>query len=266
VRLENDQYRFERKCHEVEKEIKGRPVTVNVCTVTRIPTNTPDSNPITPTQIHAVVDAANVVWSKYGYKFSFDENTDYTTWHSTRLNRTPSTDAEWLQYGSLADALSLLTNPSKDRVVVLFRGEAGMGWSAGPPGGTNVSMPAINNLFLQHEMGHYFGLVHTMWFDSCGQLTLANTDNDVNGALPIPDDDVRDTPSDPTPKCLSTVATDLCATTTATINGVVFTPPVRNAMSYYFCPIQEFSPDQIKAIKYHLKNGRSKIPVLRFGS
>jgi Pregnancy-associated plasma protein-A len=265
VRLENDQYRFERHCQEVEKEIKGNTVTVNVCTVTRIPTNTPDSNPITPAQIHAVVDAANVVWSKYGYRFSFDENTDYITWHSTKLNRTPSNDAEWNEYGPLGDALSLLSNPPQDKVVVLFRGEEGMGWSSGPPGGTNVSMPGIKNLFLQHEMGHYFGLAHTFYFDSCAKLTLANTDNDVNGILPVPDDDIHDTPSDPTQKCLPPSSTNFCSNTTVTINGIVFTPPLQNVMSYYGCTPQEFSPDQIKAIKYNMKNGRSKIPILQFG-
>ena len=264
VRLENDQYRVERHCRPVEKEIKGKTVMVDVCTVTRVPTNIPDSNPITPAQIQTVVDAANVVWSKYRYRFSFDENTDYVIAHSTKLNRTPSTQAEWQEYGPLADALSLLSNPPQNKVVVLFRAEKGIGWSSGPPT-RNVSMPAIDNLFLQHEMGHYFGLVHTMSSGSCAALTLANTDNDVNGLLPVPDDDIHDTPSDPTATCLATVSTDLCATTTATINGIVFTPPLRNVMSYYGCTPQEFSPDQIKAIKYNMEHGRSKIPILRLG-
>lgn len=263
VRLENDQYRFERHCRTVEREIKGNTVTIDVCTVTRIPTNTPDSNPITPTQIHTVVDAANVVWSKYGYRFSFDENTDYVKWHSTKLNRTPSTDPEWEESGRLAEALSLLSHPPQNKVVVLFRGEGGGGWTSGPPART-ISMPAIGNLFFQHEAGHYFGLVHTFWFDSCAMLTLANTDNDVNGFHSVTDDDIHDTPSDPTPTCLSTISTNFCATTTATINGIVFTPPLKNVMSYYGCTPQEFSPDQIKAIKYNMKNGRSKIPILRF--
>ena len=234
---------------------------VDVCTVVRIPTNTPDSNPIIPTTIHSIVDAANVVWSQYGYVFTFDENVDYGTAHSTKVNRTPTTDAEWQEYTTLTGAISLLSNPAQDKAVVLFRGEPGMGWSWGPPY-THVSMPSSGNVYiLQHEMGHYFGLVHTMWFDSCADLTLANTDNDSGGMLPIPDDDITDTPSDPTPKCLATVSMDLCTATTATINGVVFTPPLHNVMSYYWCTPQELSPDQRKAIRYNLQHGREKIPI-----
>jgi pregnancy-associated plasma protein-A len=264
VRLENDQYTLQRQCRFVDREIKGRSVTVSVCTVTRIPTNAPDSNSMTPGTIHGVIDAANVIWTKYGYRFSFDEATDYITSHSTRLNRTPANDTEWREYGTLADALSLLSNPSQDKVVVLFRGQGGQGWSWGPPTRT-VSMPATNNLFLDHEMGHYFGLVHTMNVGECAALTLANTDNDVNGMLPAPDDDVHDTASDPTGACLAAVSANPCSTTTATINGIVFTPPLHNVMSYYGCTPVEFSPDQIRAINYNMNHGRSKIPILRFG-
>lgn len=261
VRLENDQFRFEKRCRLVEKVIKGKTVEVKVCTVIRTPTNTPDSNSITTAQIHTVVDSTNVVWSKYGYAFSFNENTDYIKWHSSKLNRTPSTDPDWQDYGNLGNALALLSNPQQDKVVVLFRGEGGQGWSWGPSTTNYVSMPNIYNLFLEHELGHYFGLVHTFNYDNCSAVTLGNTDNDLNGMLSVTDEDVRDTPSDPTKKCLST---NFCLESTVTINQVVFNPPLHNVMSYYGCVPVELSPDQIKAIKYNLKNGRSKIPILRF--
>ena len=264
VRLENDRYRLDRKCRLVEKEIKGKEVTVNVCTVTRVPTHAPDSNPIRPAQIQSVIDTTNVAWSRYGYEFSFDQNADYVTWHSSGLNRTPpqGNDPEWEDYRRLGNAIALLLNPQQDKAVVYFRGEGGSGWSWGPDTTNYVSMPLIRpELYLAHEMGHYFGLVHTFNFDNCSAVTLANTDNDLDGMLPaVTEDDVRDTASDPTTTCVSA---PFCLNSTVTINGVAFTPPLHNVMSYYGCAPLEFSSDQLNAIKYNLRNGRSGMPILK---
>ncbi|MGB7623312.1 MAG: hypothetical protein WBN92_13250, partial [Terriglobia bacterium] len=191
----------------VERVIKGKEVMVNTCTVTRVPTHTPDSNPLTTAKVHGVIDAANAVWSKYGYDFSFDENMDYVTLHSSGLNRTPLAGPDSEEYGRLGNTLALLLNPQQNKVVVFFRGEGGMGWSWGPETTQYVSMPLDRpELYLAHELGHYFGLVHTMNLDNCSVVNLTNTDNDLNGMTQaVTGDDIHDTPGDPTPTCLSTV-------------------------------------------------------------
>lgn len=52
-----------------------------------------------------------------------------------------------------------------------------------------------------------------------------------------------------------------CLDTIFTVNHVDFTPPLRNVMSYYGCAPMEFSPDQLQAIEYHVRNGRGNIPT-----
>ena len=226
--------------------------------------------PITKGEIYEWVDYANKTWEDAGYTVVFKGKQDMVKVRSTVLNTQPPDNAYdlWELYRIAGNYLASLL-PS-ERIPVYFRNKGGSGWSWGPGDTNYISMPSYvntcsskpikdancpngccpNNRLFSHELGHYFGLMHTFTDIPCDQATLNNTDGDRFGQLAgTSEDDVLDTASDPGVACAPTTFFQ-CKEGTVAVNGIGFNPPCHNIMSYYHCSPEEITPDQIKAINY----------------
>ncbi len=229
---------------------------------------------ITTAEIKEWVDYANKTWKKRGYLFTFDEMKGIVIVNSTVLNTQPpdNDDEQWEFYRIAGNYLASLL-PGKD-IPVFFRGQGSSAWSWGPGDVNFISMPSYANTcinkqvpgkscpggccpnitLLSHELGHYFGLVHTFTSVSCNRVTPDNTDGDLHGQLKdVAADDVKDTNPDPGSACAPTTSLK-CDEGPVKVNGTTFNPPWRNLMSYYNCLPQEISSDQAKVIKYNIAN------------
>lgn len=247
--------------------------------------NGSNAAPITLAEIDIWVQVANANYTGHGYELTFD-HADVSYVKSTMLNNPPNTPENWQPdpehgiYFSPDAMYDMFANSVgagyPDRIVVLFRGVGGGGWSWGPPNLRYVSMPSYthtcidkptpgicnpNDTLLAHEVGHYLGLAHTFWETNCSALTTANSDGDAGGqSASTTADDISDTAADPGAACAPT-ANLACAGGSVTVNGISFTPPWSNLMSYHDCLPESMSLDQRAAINYTLQHAmRSQIP------
>lgn len=229
-------------------------------------------SPITKGEITQWVDSANKSWGSAGYKITFGGKKDMVKVSSTVLNTQPPDNAydQWELYRIAGNYLASLL-PS-EKIPVFFRKKGSSGWSWGPGDTNYISMPSYgntciskaakgskcpngccpNDTLLSHQLGHYFGLAHTFTDTPCDQVTLANTDGDRNGQLSgTTKDDVSDTTPDPGAACAPTTSLT-CKEKTVTVNGVKFTPPWQNIMSYHECTPEKISAGQKMVIQNSL--------------
>lgn len=133
-------------------------------------------------------------------------------------------------------------------------GTAICGYSKYPPSEDLVVISAScakNGSTLAHEIGHYFGLMHTHEVFGIGEL--------VDGSNCSSDGDfICDTPADPT--LSSSNVSTACAYTGTSVdaNGMPYMPDVRNIMSYSRKVCRDFfSPMQYAVINSTQLNERS---------
>lgn len=240
---------------------------------------------ITLAQIDTWVDAANEMYMDHNLELTFN-HADVVYVKSTLLNTPPNTPEGWTPdpangiYFSPDQMYDIFANSIgsnyPDKIVVLFRGIGGGGWSWGPPNLRYVSMPSYNgtcinkptpgicnpnDTLLSHEVGHYLGLAHTFWQEDCALLTASNTDGDLSGQDGDTDaDDVLDTSADPGAACAVTNGLN-CAGGSVVVNGITFNPPWTNFMSYHDCLPETMTLNQLSAINYTLTHPmRASIP------
>lgn len=202
---------------------------------------------ITPQQVQLWVARANDVFAtgKIRFEFAADANAgDWTDLRSSLINRmTAGRDATWEAEKHAANA-EAAKHPGK--VTVFFRwgvepsgGPTGGGFSAGPEHYNFVMMPGFddtrvcgnqNITLFAHELGHYFGLRHTFprVYKSVGdaeQHLIAHG----NSRAAFDGDGFTDTQPDPVIEMTG------CGSQPASLvlNGLSFTLPRTNVMSYY---------------------------------
>jgi hypothetical protein len=244
------------------------------------------ASPITMGQIDTWVGTANIMYKAHHLELTFN-HADAIHVANTTLNNPPVTPENWQPdpdnqiYFSPNQMYDIYANSMAshfpDKIVVLFRGVGGGGFSWGPPHTYYVSMPSYthtcstkptpgicnpNNLLLAHEIGHYLGLAHTFAETRCDLVTATNTDGDRGGQDEDTEkDDVLDTPPDPGPDCAPTTSFNCPSGSSLVVNGVTFTPPYTNFMSYHGCLPLKMTADQKRAINYTLEDPhRSQIP------
>lgn len=237
--------------------------------------NGANASNITMAQIDTWVNTANDLYVGHGFELTFN-HADVVNVKSTMLNWPPNTPDGWAPdpengiffspdklYDIFANSVA---SKYPNRMVVLFRGVDGGGWSWGPPDLRYVSMPSYtrtcinkptpgicnpNDTLLAHEVGHYLGLAHTFSETRCHLIKSTNTDGDVKGQRAGTEDDVLDTAKDPGDKCATTNSLN-CPGGSVVVNGINFTPPWTNFMSYHDCLPETMSLDQQRVINYTL--------------
>jgi len=263
----------------------GCPTQLPIQAVILSDDNGSNKAPVTLAQIDIWVNTANEMFTEHGFELIFN-HADVVEVKSSLLNRPPETPADWAPdpskgiYFSPDQVYDMFANSIAagypNRMVVLFRGVGGGGWSWGPPNLRYISMPSYthtgiskpnpgqwnpNTTLLSHEAGHFLGLPHTFWETRCNYITTDNTDGDANGqSANTTEDDVKDTPKDPGAACAPTNSLN-CLGGSVVVNGTTFTPPWTNLMSYHDCLPESMSLDQRRVINYTLQHPmRSQIP------
>lgn len=102
-----------------------------------------------------------------------------------------------------------------------------------------------------HELGHFFGLLHT--FEGSGEELVDGSNCETHG------DKICDTPADPHIQHTQPMVNANCEFIGRQLdaNGQYYIPHTGNVMSYYGCPCQEFSSGQfLKMIETY--NGKYK--------
>jgi len=196
------------------------------------------------------VDYANEVYGPAGVRFTFDPLTDFTTVRSTLINNmTGISDANWDAERRAANQAAACF-PGK--LVIIGR------WGPGPyatGGGFSwwdydyVVVPGFYDTFhcscqnwkvLAHELGHHLGLPHTFG-GAFNNEAEAAADFAARGNNPAvyDGDGFPDTPPHPSwPSQECPPHSDQLI-----LNGVTFTLPLQNIMSYYF-EARSLSPQQ----------------------
>lgn len=112
---------------------------------------------------------------------------------------------------------------------------------------------------LAHEMGHYFGLLHT--HDTrYGEEAITRNSNDACYNCDTAGDQLCDTNADPDLRTsVNPVSCAYTGTVTATCSGNAYTnPPVDNIMSYSFQSCATiFTPEQNSRMNYYATTGRN---------
>ena len=195
---------------------------------------------ITPEEVQQWVTFANSVWANAGIQFAFEPSRDFVDVRSTLVNNmTGVGDANWAaEVGAANDIAARYAG----KLTVLFR------WGPGnsPTGGgfswwdySFVVCPGFNDTWhcgqqnrtvLAHEVGHHLGLPHTFGgayatVDEAASVLAANGNN----PNVFDGDGFSDTPPHP-----SIVSQECPNTNQIVINGILFTLPRSNIMSYYF--------------------------------
>ena len=93
-----------------------------------------------------------------------------------------------------------------------------------------------------HEVGHFFGLLHT--FENGNSANVADRELVLRSNCLTTGDLVCDTPADPSERPGASAPECAYAGGLTDAQGNAYTPPVRNAMSYYFCGNQ-LTPGQL---------------------
>lgn len=93
-----------------------------------------------------------------------------------------------------------------------------------------------------HELGHYFGLIHT--FDQSNSANVAQRELVARTNCETTGDWVCDTPADPSERPGATYRECEYVGTITDAQGATYAPPTRNVMAYNFCGNQ-FTPGQL---------------------
>ncbi|WP_207506029.1 zinc-dependent metalloprotease [Telluribacter humicola] len=125
----------------------------------------------------------------------------------------------------------------------------------------NVSTTQIINEVIPHEMGHYFGLLHTHEHGSSGNLDPATREYVTRGAganCTYAGDQICDTPADPYLLLITSdrqLAQSSCSSgfmSTMDPQREVYRPDVTNLMSYYRGCRTSLTPQQYDRMKWGL--------------
>jgi len=204
---------------------------------------------------------ANQAYTVANITFTFDPLADFTTIRSTLLNNTTGTmDTDWDAeriYGNQVSAcfpgklvlfarFGPTTNPSA---------ENGFSWwdydfAAVPALIDQYHCGTWNMPLMAHEIGHHLGLPHTFsaLFDTTNAAAADFASKGNNPAV-YDGDGFSDTPPHPS------IRTEECPpdANILVLNGVTFTLPRNNIMSYYF-EANTFSPQQANRLRWMASN------------
>jgi len=215
--------------------------------------------PTSPRQMQEWVDFANRAFSCAGIRFEFEPESDFSELHSAIINdMTGTQDANWVQAKRLANSIAARF-PGK--LVVFSR----YGPGPNPTGGgfswwdyNFVVMPGFaaaghcghpHTDAFAHEAGHYLGLPHT--FAGSPFRTIEEADGYFRRNRSNPNvfdgDGLSDTPPDP-----SITPLECAVVSEVTLDGVAFTLPRENLMSYYD-ERRTLSPLQVQRVRWMLK-------------
>jgi GEVED domain/Metallo-peptidase family M12B Reprolysin-like len=199
----------------------------------------------------------NYVYKDAGIEFywkgipNYINNSDYVTFDE----RSPDNDTE-AGLKSLFTAATDAVNIYYVNQITLSNGFSAAGYAYFPFNNASSNTilmtymaqnSSVNGTF-SHELGHYFSLYHTHQGTEFGNMN-ANAENvprsGANKNCDTKGDLICDTHADPKGSTTNCVYTGGGISTTD-INGVTYTPPVENIMSYYSddCGVNYFTPEQ----------------------
>jgi Pregnancy-associated plasma protein-A. len=205
-------------------------------------------------QIQRWVDYANEAWRLARFRFEFDPRRIVTLRH-TRLNRMMGEeDGDWPEVRGIGDRIAARF---PGRIVVFFRhgpGEEPTGRGFSWTDYNFIVMPGFehsrvcgrqNIALLAHELGHYFGLVHT--FDRefrTVQEAMRHYEAAGHGPRTGAGNRLSDTPSTPHIQELQCTADQFVE-----LGGELYLIPRWNLMSYYYHAdpkrdLRQLSPQQ----------------------
>lgn len=208
---------------------------------------------ISENDIVAQIEVMNEYYGNAGIHFFITEIVDI---EGDYTNVYPEQEAELVQMYNEVNVINIYTVPN----VYNSSGSSLCGY-AYYPGGPNRIMMAnscfTNGSTLSHEMGHFFGLLHTHGSSNTTNSTdeLADGSNGATAGDRIPD-----TPSDP--KLSNSVVTTSCNYTGSYLdnNGQPHQPDPHNIMSYSRKSCRDvLTPGQYGVIMYNLKNTRNDL-------
>lgn len=214
---------------------------------------------ITPAEIIDWVRFANQVYTPANIRFSFDPVESFTTVRSTLINNMTGTgDSNW---DAERKAANQVAAGSPGKMTLIFR----WGPSASPTGGgfswwdyNYVTMPGAYDTWhcgeqnfktLAHELGHHLGLPHTFGptFSTVEQAA-ADFAARGNNRSAYDGDGFSDTPQDP-----GIYEYECPGPSQVALNGVTFTLPRNNIMSYYY-EASTVTAQQIRRIRWLATN------------
>lgn len=221
---------------------------------------------IFPDNLKKWVDYANLVYSDAEIRFLFESDTkssDFSDLNSSLINSIDSTEgsSRWPLQKSALD--NIVSNYLGKLVIFFIYGDS----SSGPKGSgfswlhyNFVIMPGFNESkicghqnisMLAHEIGHYFGLVHTFEqiFNSrdsllkrIAQYGVEYMDGDALSSTPLDPALYKD--SARPMECYNPSGIN----DTIYLNGILYRIPRNNIMSYYDYPYLTLTDEQIKII------------------
>ncbi len=191
-------------------------------------------------EIKTWVDRSNQIYAMAGIRFLFNLQ-DMTTLKSTLLNNMiGNQDAQWDEEVAGGNQVASMY---PGRLTIFFRRGSGEYWLGGAFSSSNynfVVMPQYShswcdnqddNGMLAHEIGHYLGLGHIF---PAVFSSVAEAENFLQGNNNVPNifdgDGLSDTPPDPG---IYDNYYSCTSVSEVTLNGINFTLPRENIMSYY---------------------------------
>ena len=224
------------------------------------------------------ISRANGLYGPAHVQFVFDPSTDVSTVWDTSINS--------LQCSAADTATAIWRSQQigaryEGRIVVLARGGSGNSGScsSGPTGGGGntvlIRAKFYDDQNLAHELGHYLGLDHTFILDANGNpydtASKVRTVFMNNGSDPTVFDadrgTISDTPGDVGPQLWASVGWAKCDPAHPSFqitDTFALTPDRQNVMSYWDCPNQHLSVQQIARVRatIELPMRRTLIDVL----